>query len=156
MRKEGVMRKIVYPAAGIIITFLIAFLISMSLSSSWSVQRRVYIKEKPAAIAPYIYDLEKWKTWSHWASQRGIKGIALTCKLPEKTTCVVAMEANREIEECLVMLVPADFGAYVVLKVSGKIYENPLKRYFITFHNEALGAEMEESLAVLKKMVEKK
>ena len=150
------MRKIIYPIAGTIITFLIMFLISMTLSSNWSVQRRIYIKARPDAIAPYVQNLERWKKWSHWAEQRGINGIALTCRQPDKTTCLVSMEGNREIEECLVMLVPADLGAYVVLKVSGKIYENPMKRYLMQFHNDALGAEMEESLALLKKKVEKK
>ena len=150
------MRRIVYPVAGTIITFLIFLIISMTLSPDWTVQRRVYISAKPETIAPYVQNLEKWKKWNHWAEQRGINSIALTCKLPEKTTCVVAMEGNREIEECLVMLVPADFGAYVVLKVSGKIYENPLKRYFISFHNDAIGTEMEESLKMLKDNIEKK
>jgi hypothetical protein len=149
-------RKIVYPVAGTVITFLIFFIISMSLSPDWSVQRRIYINAKPAFVAPYVHDLEKWKTWNQWASRRGINGIALTCKLPEKTNCVVAMEGNREIEECLVMLVPADLGVYVVIKVSGKMHENPLKRYVVSFHNDALGADLENSLKELKKKVEKK
>jgi hypothetical protein len=156
LRKEGVMRKIVYPVAGTIITFLIFFIISMSLSPEWTVQRRLYINAKPGVIAPYVNNLEKWKTWNQWASKRGINSIALTCKLPEKTTCVVDLEVNHEIEECLVMLVPADFGAYVVLKVSGKMHENPLKRFIVDFHNDALAQDLENSLKELKHKVEKK
>jgi prefoldin subunit 5 len=66
------------------------------------------------------------------------------------------MEGNKEIEECLVMLVPADFGVYVVIKVSGKMHENPLKRFIVDFHNYAMGADLENSLMELKRKVEKK
>ncbi len=149
-------RKIVYPIAAVIITLLIFFLISMTLPSDWSVQRRIYINEKPPAIAPYIQDMEKWKEWNKWAARRGINSIALTCRLPAKTTCVVTMEGHSEIEECLTMLVEGGTGTYVVEKVTGKIHANPVKRFFVSYHDDALGAELEASLRQLKKMVEKK
>lgn len=149
------MRRIVYPVAGAIITFFIFFLISMTLSPDWSVQRRLYINAKPVVIAPYINNLATWKTWNEWAERRGVNSIALTCKLPEKTNCVVDLQDNHEIEECLVMLVPADFGAYVVLKVSGKMHENPFMRFIVGYHNDMIGADLENSLKELKNKVEK-
>jgi hypothetical protein len=150
------MRKIVYPIAAVIIMFFVLLLVAMTLSPNWSVQRRVYINVKPPDILPYVQNLEKWKTWNTWAARRGITSIALTCKLPQKTTCVVTMEGNRTIEECLVMLIPADYGAYVVLKVSGKMHENPFMRYIMEFHNDTMGEELEQNLVQLKKMLEKK
>jgi hypothetical protein len=59
------MKKILIGLGVIVLLLVIAFFVP----STYSVERSVVIKAEPAAIHPYINNLQRWPEWSAWTTE---------------------------------------------------------------------------------------
>jgi hypothetical protein len=148
------MNRIISLAAAVATGLLLFFLISCTLSPSWSVQRRIYINAKPEAVMPYVSTAAKWKKWNIWAKKAGVTDAAIEEQKSGEVQYRVTLK-NKETMQCLVMVTASDLGTCVFVKVDGATAGSPLKRYLISARANRLGDELEAGLIKLKKIAEK-
>jgi|GEM_PF-3176545 hypothetical protein len=134
--------------------FAALFIFSMSISPNWSVQRRIFINERPARIAPYLSEASTWKKWNTWSEKQGISKIKIVKAGDNTVKYSLTNTMTGYVENGTAMVISADLGSYVVEKIEGKSNADPLTRYMLLLHEKLFGEDMETGLLTLKHEVE--
>jgi carbon monoxide dehydrogenase subunit G len=164
---------------GVILLGLVMAGTSFALPARQSVQRSAEINALEADIFPYLNDLRKFNTWSPWAARdpeahyvfegaaRG-KGARMDWnseKVGLGTMEIVESEPNRSVTvhldfglqgkaEATYRLTPSGAGTKVTWGFETAVGNNPLRRWMGLMFDRWIGADYEEGLERLKKLVE--
>jgi hypothetical protein len=157
------------------------FIIGRFLCSSWHVERSIAIEAKPAAIYPWVAELERWPEWIPWDKQRDKNaeysfvghGVGATMswrgkKLDAGTVTITELDPERGVDYELGFASMGDAGkgsilfasegraTQVIWKSDGDVGWNPMSRLMMSLIESALGRDFEIGLKHLKQRVESK
>jgi hypothetical protein len=173
------LKKILVSLAVVVILFLS---VGFFLPSSYEVKRSVVIESGSAGIFPFINNLKKWQEWTPWTREKypqmvmsysgpdyGIGAESSWVDEENGNGKLIIKQSNPESgidyeltfddyapsQGRITMVKEGDFTR-VSMELKGDLGNNPIGRYFGLFMDSAMGAQFEEGLENLKKLVEKK
>jgi predicted PurR-regulated permease PerM len=155
-KKEVLMNRITALLTAAFTVFAALFIFSMSISPNWTVQRRIFINERPARITPYLSDVSSWKKWNTWSEKQGISKIKIMKAGANTVKYSLTNTMTGNVENGTAMVINSDLGSYVVEKIEGKSNADPLTRYLLLMHEKLFGEDIENGLMTLKNEVERK
>lgn len=158
----------------------LALLVGALLPSSYRVERSTVIHAPPEAVYGFVASLERWRDWAPWDAKRypgsdwvtagpavgagavrswsgqdvGPGTLRLTEADPSRGVVYDASVANGHVVHGRISLAPEGAGTRVTWVDEGALGGNPLMHYLVPPVQRKLGADLEEGLARLAKLVE--
>jgi hypothetical protein len=153
--QEDVMNKMISGVIAVLTVMLAVFTVSLSISPKWSVQRRIYVNARPERVMEYVDTTAAFKKWNEWVKKSGFDTVTKETAKENMANYIVYSKETGLKERSTVMILGADYGSYVIMKVEGTSKSSPLTRYLLLLHNRVFGDELSQDLTVLKKEIEK-
>ena len=174
-----ILRKIVLV---ILLLPIVLLVVSFFLPSKYRVERAEVILAQPEVIYPWLAQLRKWPEWTVWSTNHdptivhSFSGPAegagavmswkskagnFSLKLSEADVKTgVKYDLNYEDGTFLchggVTMAAVEGGQRVTFSNEGQLGRHPVRRYLGLFIDKMMGAEFQQNLQALKKMVESK
>lgn len=167
-------------AVVIIAILVLGLLGGFLMPSSYDVERSIVVQRDAATIYPYLSSPRKWQEWTPWTKERypqmtteysgpemgagaksswvdpdnGNGSMVMTKADPKKGVHYDLSFEGWSKSEGRLLMEEADGGTKVVMGMRGDFGMNPVYRYFGLMMDGAMGAEFEQGLAKLKRVVE--
>jgi uncharacterized protein YndB with AHSA1/START domain len=166
---------------GLFLLLAVMVAVAFALPRNVAVERSAVINAPEMDVFPYLVDLRKFNEWSPWAKRdpethyvfegaREGKGARMEWNSDQIGTGemeIVEIEANKSVVLALdfgakgtatasYLLSPAGAGTKVTWGINTDVGNNPMARWTGLMLDRWIGADYEEGLANLKKLVEAK